>query len=46
MPSFCAADGTELAYHVQGAPLVCLPGGPGRASSYLAISAAYPRIGG
>jgi pimeloyl-ACP methyl ester carboxylesterase len=35
MPSFCAADGTELAYHVQGAPLVCLPGGPGRASSYL-----------
>ena len=37
MPSFCAADGTELAYHVrgEGAPLVCLPGGPGRASSYL-----------
>lgn len=37
MPRFCAADGTELAYHVQGegAPLVCLPGGPGRASAYL-----------
>ncbi|HEX8008019.1 MAG TPA: alpha/beta hydrolase [Trebonia sp.] len=37
MPSFYAADGTELAYHVQGegAPLVCLPGGPGRASAYL-----------
>jgi proline iminopeptidase len=29
MPSFHAADGTELAYHVRGAgtPLVCLPGG-------------------
>jgi len=28
------ADGTELAYHVQGegAPLVCLPGGPMQAS--------------
>jgi pimeloyl-ACP methyl ester carboxylesterase len=37
MPSFHAADGTELAYHVQGegAPLVCLPGGPGLASAYL-----------
>jgi proline iminopeptidase len=37
MPRFCAADGTELAYHVQGEgiPLVCLPGGPGRASAYL-----------
>lgn len=37
MPSLHAADGTELAYHVQGdgAPLVCLPGGPGRASAYL-----------
>ncbi len=37
MPSFRALDGTELAYHVQGHgdPLVCLPGGPGRASSYL-----------
>jgi proline iminopeptidase len=37
MPSFHAADGTELAYHVrgEGAPLVCLPGGPGLASAYL-----------
>jgi proline iminopeptidase len=37
MPSFHAADGTELAYHVQGegVPLVCVPGGPGRASAYL-----------
>jgi proline iminopeptidase len=37
MPSFYAPDGTELAYHLRGdgAPLVCLPGGPGRASAYL-----------
>lgn len=37
MPSFRAADGTVLAYHVrgEGIPLVCLPGGPGRASAYL-----------
>lgn len=37
MPSFTAADGTELAYHIQGAgaPLVCVPGGPMRASAYL-----------
>ena len=37
MPSFHAPDGTELAYHPRGdgAPLVCLPGGPGRASAYL-----------
>ncbi len=37
MPTFSAADGTELAYHVigDGAPLLCLPGGPGRASAYL-----------
>jgi proline iminopeptidase len=37
MPTFCAADGTELAYHVhgEGAPLVCLPGGPMRESGYL-----------
>src|ERR1039457_1732666 len=37
MPAFYAADGTELAYHVQGegVPLVCLPGGPMRASAYL-----------
>jgi pimeloyl-ACP methyl ester carboxylesterase len=37
MPAFAAADGTELAYHVRGAgaPLVCVPGGPMRASAYL-----------
>ncbi|MET7774878.1 alpha/beta hydrolase [Streptomyces mirabilis] len=37
MPIFSALDGTELAYHVtgQGEPLLCLPGGPMRASAYL-----------
>ncbi len=37
MPVFRAFDGTELAYHVHGAgaPLICLPGGPMRASEYL-----------
>lgn len=37
MPTFTALDGTELAYHVAGAgePLLCLPGGPMRASVYL-----------
>jgi proline iminopeptidase len=37
MPAFRAFDGTELAYHVQGegAPLVCVPGGPMRDSVYL-----------
>lgn len=37
MPTFRAADETELAYHVQGtgAPLICLPGGPMRAAAYL-----------
>jgi pimeloyl-ACP methyl ester carboxylesterase len=37
MPTFTAPDGTELAYHARGAgaPLVVLPGGPMRASSYL-----------
>jgi len=37
MPAFCAADGTELAYHIQGegTPLLCVPGGPMRASVYL-----------
>lgn len=34
---FTAADGTKLAYHRRGngPVLVCVPGGPGRASSYL-----------
>jgi proline iminopeptidase len=37
VPVFDAFDGTELAYHVDGAgdPLICLPGGPMRASAYL-----------
>jgi pimeloyl-ACP methyl ester carboxylesterase len=37
MPSFTAHDGTELAYHVvgEGEPLLCVPGGPMRASAYL-----------
>ena len=37
MPVFDAFDGTKLAYRVDGAgePLICLPGGPMRASSYL-----------
>jgi len=36
MPSFASYDGTELAYRVlgDGRPLVCLPGGPGRATEY------------
>jgi proline iminopeptidase len=37
MPTFASYDGTELSYRVAGAgpPLVCLPGGPGRAAEYL-----------
>src|ERR1700728_3094226 len=37
MPVFDAFDGTELASHVDGAgePLICLPGGPMRASACL-----------
>jgi len=36
MARFASYDGTRLGYHVLGAgpPLVCLPGGPGRASAY------------
>jgi proline iminopeptidase len=35
--AFRAADGAELAYHVhgEGAPLICVPGGPMRESAYL-----------
>jgi pimeloyl-ACP methyl ester carboxylesterase len=34
---FTSYDGTALGYHVlgEGPPLVCLPGGPGRATEYL-----------
>lgn len=37
MPLFASYDGTEIGYHVrgEGPPLVCLPGGPGRAAGYL-----------
>jgi proline iminopeptidase len=37
MPVFDGFDGTRLAYHVDGAgePLICLPGGPMRASACL-----------
>ncbi|WP_026119240.1 alpha/beta fold hydrolase [Nocardiopsis ganjiahuensis] len=37
MPTFTAPDGTELAYRLEGRgePLLCLPGGPMRASAYL-----------
>lgn len=37
MPTFAAPDGTRLAYHVtgDGAPVVCLPGGPMQDASYL-----------
>jgi pimeloyl-ACP methyl ester carboxylesterase len=37
MPRYVSYDGTEIAYHLvgDGPPLVCLPGGPGRATDYL-----------
>jgi proline iminopeptidase len=37
VPTFLAADGTELAYQVTGAgePLICLPGGPMSDADYL-----------
>ncbi|MFE1382511.1 alpha/beta fold hydrolase [Streptomyces sp. NPDC058740] len=37
MPFLTSYDGTELAYRAlgEGPPLVCLPGGPGRAAEYL-----------
>jgi proline iminopeptidase len=37
MPHITSYDGTELGYQVlgSGAPLVCLPGGPGRSAEYL-----------
>lgn len=37
MPLFTTSDGTQLRYELRGAgePLVCLPGGPGRAAAYL-----------
>jgi pimeloyl-ACP methyl ester carboxylesterase len=37
MPAFASYDGTKLAWTEvgSGAPLVCVPGGPGRAAEYL-----------
>ncbi|MCY1144571.1 alpha/beta hydrolase [Actinoplanes sp. Pm04-4] len=37
MPTFSSYDGTTLAYHVEGSGpvVVCQPGGPGRAGTYL-----------
>ncbi len=37
MPRFTSYDGLQLAYHDlgEGSPLVCVPGGPGRAAGYL-----------
>jgi pimeloyl-ACP methyl ester carboxylesterase len=37
MRRFASYDGTELGYRVvgEGPPLICLPGGPGRAAEYL-----------
>jgi pimeloyl-ACP methyl ester carboxylesterase len=37
VPGFASYDGTEIGYRVagDGPPLVCLPGGPGRAAEYL-----------
>jgi pimeloyl-ACP methyl ester carboxylesterase len=37
MGTFAAADGTQLTYHVSGTgePVICVPGGPMRASVYL-----------
>jgi proline iminopeptidase len=37
MPRFASYDGTEISYRAagDGPPLVCLPGGPGRAADYL-----------
>jgi pimeloyl-ACP methyl ester carboxylesterase len=37
VPRFGSYDGTEISYRVlgDGAPVVCVPGGPGRAAEYL-----------
>jgi proline iminopeptidase len=45
VPAFHAPDGTELAYHLRGvgAPLICLPGGPMRASVYLGDLGGLPK---
>jgi pimeloyl-ACP methyl ester carboxylesterase len=37
MDRFASHDGTEIAFRIlgEGQPLICLPGGPGRAGEYL-----------
>ncbi len=45
MPTFPSFDDLELTYHIsgEGPPIVCLAGGPGRASTYLSgITASLP----
>ncbi len=46
MTTFASYDGTRLAYAEvgEGPPLVCLPGGPGRAAAYLEDLAGLSRV--
>ncbi|MEU9361654.1 alpha/beta fold hydrolase [Streptomyces sp. NPDC048301] len=46
MPIFSTYDGTELAYHLvgEGEPLICLPGGPMRASRYFGDLGGLSRV--
>ncbi|MFF1462212.1 alpha/beta fold hydrolase [Streptomyces sp. NPDC058330] len=46
MPTLSAYDGCELAYHLvgEGEPLICLPGGPMRASAYLGALGDLSRV--
>ncbi|MGF1341791.1 MULTISPECIES: hypothetical protein [unclassified Streptomyces] len=46
MPTLSAYDGYELAYHLvwEGEPLICLPGGPMRASAYLGARGDLSRV--
>jgi pimeloyl-ACP methyl ester carboxylesterase len=45
MSRFASYDGTEIEFRRlgEGRPLVCLPGGPGRASEYLGDPPAISR---
>ena len=45
MPSFASYDGTEIGYRVlgDGAPLVCLPGGPGPGIEVIDPDPGWPR---
>ncbi|GAA2096926.1 alpha/beta hydrolase [Streptomyces albiaxialis] len=48
MPTFSAYDGTALAHHAygEGPPVICLPGGPMRASAYLGDLGGLARAAG